>query len=200
MKDKRCHKCGKLGHFQAACPNNKVSVKINRGYTADQMLEGGFVAKANNLKPRPNLLFLETKINGQNVLCLVDTGATHFFMSPKLAKELGLPTGRADKPINVRFAKGEPHETKEIALTVNLKCGTLEFKENFTLCEMNEMDLILGDTFFETHTVDVRRKPVRLVICRNGKEMTLKLTIFSTDWRELSILVVLLTPCPFTEY
>jgi hypothetical protein len=97
-------------------------------------------------------------------------------MSPKLAKELGLPTGRAGKPINVRFAKGEPHETKEVVWNVNLKCGMLEFKENFTLCEMDEVDLILEDTFFETHTVDVRRKPVWLVVCCNGKEMTLKLT------------------------
>ena len=41
---------------------------------------------------------------------------------------------------------------------------------------MDEANLILGDTFFETHTVDVRRKLVRLVVCRNCKEMTLKLT------------------------
>jgi hypothetical protein len=176
MKDKRCHKCCKFGFFQAACPDNKVSVETNRGCTADQMLEGGFMAKASSLKPRPNLLYLEAKINDRNVSCLVDTGATHSFMSPKLAKELGLPTGRAGKPINVWFAKGKPHETKEVALNVNLKCGTLEFKNNFTLCEMDEVDFILGNIFFESHTVDVRRKPVRLVVCRNGKKMTLKLT------------------------
>ena len=113
--------------FKRRAPHNKVSVKTNRGCTADQMLEGGFVAKASSLKPRPSLLYLEAQINGRNVSCLVDTGATHSFMSPKLAKELGLPTGRAGKPINVRFAKGEPHETKEVALNVNLKCGTFEF-------------------------------------------------------------------------
>jgi hypothetical protein len=134
-------------------------------------------AQRSSLKPRPSLLYLEAEINGRNVSCLVDTRATHSFMSPKLAKELGLPTGRVGKPINVRFAKGEPHETKEVVLNVNLKCTTLEFKENFTLCKMDEVDLILGDTFFETHTVDVRRKPVRLIVCRNGKEMTLTRTL-----------------------
>ena len=119
VKDKRCDKCGKFGHYQAVCPDNKVSVKANRGCTADQMLEDCFVAKASSLKPKPSLLYLEAKINGQNVSCLVYTGATHTFMSPKLAKELGLPTGRAGKPINMRSAKGEPHETKEVELNVN---------------------------------------------------------------------------------
>lgn len=70
-------------------------------------------------------------------------------MSPKLARELGLPLQKASKPINVHFAKGKPHKTEEVALQVTLKCGTLEFVENFTLCEMDEVDLILGDTFFE---------------------------------------------------
>ena len=176
MKDKRCHKCGKIGHFIADCPNNKVSTKASHVCAADRMLEGGFVAKASSLKPRPSLLYLEAQINGKNVSCLVDTGATHSFMSPKLARELGLPTRRAGKPINVRFAKGEPHETKEVALHVNLKSGALEFVESFTLCEMDEVDLILGDTFFEAHTVDVRRKPMHLVVCCDGKEVTLQLT------------------------
>ena len=153
-----------------------MSTKASHVCVADRMLEGGFVAKASSLKPRPSLLYLEAQINGKNVSCLVDTGATHSFMSPKLARELGLPTWRAGKPINVRFAKGEPHETKEVALHVNLKSGALEFVESFTLCEMDEVDLILGNTFFEAHTVDVRRKPVRLVVCRDGKEVTLQLT------------------------
>ena len=176
MKDKRCHKCGKIRHFIADCPNNKVSTKASHICAANRMLEGGFVAKASSFKPRPSLLYLEAQINGKNVSCLVDTWATHSFMSPKLARELVLSTWRAGKPIKVQFAKGELHETKEVALRVNLKNGALEFVESFTLCEMDEVDLILGDTFFEAHTVDVRCKPVSLVVCRDGKEVTLQLT------------------------
>ena len=176
IKNKRCHKCGKIGHFIADCPDNKVSTKASYVCAIDRMLEGGFVAKASSLKPKPSLLYQKAQINGKNVSCLVDTGATHSFMSPKLARELGLPTQRMGKPINVRFAKDKPYEIKEVALHVNLKRGALEFVESFTLCEMDEVDFILGNTFFEAHTVDVTRKLVRLMVCCDGKEVTLQLT------------------------
>ena len=42
---------------------------------------------------------------------------------------------------------------------------------------MDELDLILEDTFFEAHIVlDVRRKLVPLVVCQDGKEVILRLT------------------------
>jgi hypothetical protein len=82
---------------------------------------------------------------------------------------------KASKPINVRFAKGDPHKTKEVALGVTVECEKLEFWESFTLYKMNEVNLILGDTFFEAHTLDVKRKLLWLVVCHDGKEVTLKL-------------------------
>jgi hypothetical protein len=33
---------------------------------------------------------------------------------------------------------------------------------DFTLCKIDKVHLIVEDTFFETHMVDVRRKPARL--------------------------------------
>ena len=135
-----------------------MSTKASHVCTAYRMLEGGFVAKASSFKPRPSLLYLKAQINGKIASCFVDTRAMHSFMSPKLARELSLPTCRVGKSIKVRIAKDELYETKEVALHVNLKSGALEFVESFALCEMDEVDLILGDTFFEAHIVDVRCK------------------------------------------
>ena len=120
------------------------------------MLEGGFLAKVNGFKPRPSLLYLEAKISGRDLSCLIDIGAMQSFMNSKLAKKLDLRVQKASKPINVCFAKDEPHKTKEVALDVTLECKKLEIKETFTFCKMNEIDLILSDTFFEAHIVDVR--------------------------------------------
>ena len=103
MKDQRCHNYRKFDHFHAVCRDNKVSSKENHVCDTDQMLEGGFVPKASSLRPRPSLLYLEAQINRRNVSYLVDTRATHFFVSPKLSKVLSLPTHGAGKPINVRL-------------------------------------------------------------------------------------------------
>ena len=43
-----------------------------------------------------------------------------------------------------------------MALHMTLKSWALEFVESFTRCEMDEIDLMLGDMFFEAHIIDVR--------------------------------------------
>jgi predicted aspartyl protease len=67
------------------------------------------VVKASGLKPKPSLLYPEARIIGRNLSCLVDTGAMQSFMNPNLDNELDLQVQKESKPINVRFAKGEPH-------------------------------------------------------------------------------------------
>ena len=53
------------------------------------MLDGGLVAKASSLKPRPSLLYLEAQVSGRNV-SLVDKEATHSFKSLNLTRKLRL--------------------------------------------------------------------------------------------------------------
>ena len=44
------------------------------------------------------LMFLQGRINDQHVSMLVDTGASHSFMSPQMVKSLGLFPMRVDNP------------------------------------------------------------------------------------------------------
>ena len=53
------------------------------------------------------------------------------------------------------------------------------FVKDFTLSETNEVHVIVKVTFFETHMVDVRRKPMCLrcvMMCHDGKDLNFKLT------------------------
>ena len=47
---------------------------------------------------------------------------------------------------------------------------------NFTVCEMDGIDLILGNTFFDAYGVDIRRRPLRVVANPEGKEIELVFT------------------------
>ena len=57
-------------------------------------------------------------------------------------------------------------------LDVILECEKLEFRESFILCELDEINLIFGEAFFEAHTVDVKQKLAMLVVCCDGEEVT----------------------------
>jgi hypothetical protein len=76
----------------------------------------------------------------------------------------------------VRFRKGKPHQTCLVATRVEVKCQNFTFVENFTVCEMDWIDLILCNTLFDTYGVDIRRRPLRVVANPEGKEIELEFT------------------------
>ena len=75
---------------------------------------------------------------------LVDTGASHSFMSPQMVKSLGLFPMKVDNPIQVRFTKGEPQVAGRVVENVPIECGTWKREESFTICEMDDIDVIFG--------------------------------------------------------
>lgn len=81
-----------------------------------------------------------------------------------------------DKSINVLFAKGKLYETKEVALHVTFKCGRVfHFVENFIICKINDVNLILGTShFYLDSRCEVQTSA--LLVCYDGKDASLKLT------------------------
>ncbi len=135
------------------------------------------MAKASKPKLNPRLLFLKGSIHDHDVSFLLDTSATHSFVSLRLAMELGLQLKESSKPIKVQFAKSKPHNTSKVATNVKVKCGKFSFVEDFTVCEMDGIDLILGNTFLDTYAIDIRRRPSLKVVANvDGSEVELAIT------------------------
>ena len=172
-----CYNCGEKGHISRGCTKPKVSAQGMRSHIEEHVLQGGFLAKANKPKLTPRLLFLKGSICKHDVALLLDTGATHSFISPRLAMELGLQLKESSKPIKVQFAKGKPHKTSKVATNVEVKCGKFTFVEDFTVCEMDGIDLILGNTFLDTYGIDIRRRPSLKVVANvDGEDLELEIT------------------------
>ena len=126
-KDKdACFGCGEKGHMKKDCP--KVVSASTPSKRLKPLLGGGFVAKASLRilceNPGSGIMFLQGRINDQHVSMLVDTGASHSFMSPQMVKSLRLFPMRVNNPIEVRFAKGKPQVAGRVVGNVPIKCGT----------------------------------------------------------------------------
>ena len=101
---------------------------------------------------------------------MVDIGASHSFMSPQMVKSLGLFAMKVDYPIEVRFAKGEPQVVGQVVGNVPIECGTWKGEESFTICEMDDIDVVLGLMFLEAYNRMFKCKKRKLVVQSNDKE------------------------------
>ena len=91
-----------------------------------------------------SLRFMDLMVHGKTIQALVDTGATHNFMMTWLAKEVGLmifPSNVEVKAVNSRAkVVGLAHE---VPVQIKDWKGQLDF----TVMEMNNFDMILGQDF-----------------------------------------------------
>jgi len=78
---------------------------------------------------------------------------------------------------------GKSYPTSQVATNVEVKCGNFTFVEHFIMCKMDGINLFLGNTFFETYRVNIKRLST-LKVATNVEIGELKLVI--TKWLTLS--------------
>ncbi len=72
-------------------------------------------------------------------------------------------------PIMMQLAQGMVKPSFNVMLGVELFCNGIPFLENFTLCDVNNFDVILRNTFLDTYKVYIFHNEGRLkVLAKNG--------------------------------
>jgi hypothetical protein len=133
------------------------------------ILQGGLVAKIGAHESKAsNLLKLNCKINDKIVGCLLDPGMTNSFMIPQVAEQLGVKIELVVDPIIVQLAQGIVRPSLSVVLRVELFCERVRFFENFTLCDLNNFDVIPGNTFLDAYKVDILCSEGKLKVCANS--------------------------------
>ncbi|KAK3041940.1 hypothetical protein RJ639_002248 [Escallonia herrerae] len=117
-------------------------------------------------KKRWGLLYAMEDVAGKTQEALVDTGATHNFMSPRVAEWLGL------KPTKDRSwftaVNAEERPMKGVIKSINMRTGGWTWKADFNIIDMDELGVVLKIDFMEKSSATLN--PYCGVMMMVGKE------------------------------
>jgi hypothetical protein len=106
---------------------------------------------------------LKGKIAKREVLCLLDIGVSHNFITRESAERMELHLEEFKAPIEVHFANGVPHPTTSQGKEVPLQLRNWKGKVDLLVSTLGGMDYILGlefitqnNVFIEGHNILVK--------------------------------------------
>ncbi len=139
-----CFNYNEVGHYSKDYPRSKAG---NGGSKV-------IALNANLAQLECNrLIFLKGKIAKRDVLCLLDTGASHNFITRKNVERMELQLEEFKAPIKVHFADGVPHPTMLQAKEMPLQLGNWSGKVYLLVCTLGGMDCILVMEFITQNNV-----------------------------------------------
>ncbi|XP_060172138.1 uncharacterized protein LOC132603213 [Lycium barbarum] len=159
VEKKGCYLCGGPHNFKN-CPDLKsLSAMVHERNEQTQTQSTGIaqlgtirlcgaVAKQDSQTNDNKNQYVDLTINNKPARALVDTGATHNFVTEAAAKRLELKLA----PINalVKTVNAKPENARGVVSGVSVKLGDWKGMTNFTATTMDIFDIVLGQEFF-TH-------------------------------------------------
>ena len=144
-------------HWVRDCPKRKTlnAIMSQHEESQDGEYEAGMgslrqlgALKSNNApstSTKKGLMFVNASINGKAVRAMLDTGATHNFVSIDEAKKLGLKATSGGGTIKASPAK----PIAGIAKAVPVCLGAWSGKLDFSIVPMDDFQVVLGMEFFD---------------------------------------------------
>ncbi|KAK8640681.1 hypothetical protein V6N13_008433 [Hibiscus sabdariffa] len=146
-------------HWARQCPQRQALSSLLARYQEENDVDGcqegahiGSLQLLNGIQSTPKietkgLLFADVAINGKATRAMVDTGASHNFISPEEATRLGVKVTGGKGSIKAVNSATKP--IHGIAQKVKTDIGTWSDHLNFSIVPMDDYKLILGIEFLD---------------------------------------------------
>ncbi|CAL8990740.1 unnamed protein product [Prunus brigantina] len=151
-----CYLCDGA-HMMQDCPQKKALNAMNqeKEEEADREARMGAIhrfnaAQAKVAQPQvqaKGVMFVEAMVNDKTTRCLVDTGASHNFMSMQEAKRLGCRVSKEAGSMKTVNSTAKPIDG--VARGVELHIATWKGVADFSVIPMDDYDVVLGMKFMD---------------------------------------------------
>ncbi|XP_050915642.1 uncharacterized protein LOC127130717 [Lathyrus oleraceus] len=151
--EKNCYKCGKIGHLIADCKGNVMNFyncgeqrNINTNFQKPKKVQSeGKVFALSGIKTASadRLIQVTRFINDIPLISIIDTGATHAFISLECAKILNLKLSSMVGSMVIDTPSNDSLNTSLVCLKYPLNIYGKSFAMNLVCLQLIQLDVIL---------------------------------------------------------
>ncbi|RVW34437.1 RNA-directed DNA polymerase-like [Vitis vinifera] len=142
-------------HWARDCPKRKALNAMIEEKEQEGDAKMGSLQLLNALKAKPmpkmpqskGLMYVEALVNGKATKALVDTGATHNFVSEDEARRLELQASKEGGWLKAVNSAAKP--SHGVARGVTMHIGSWEGRVDFTVAPMDDFKMVLGMDFLQ---------------------------------------------------
>jgi hypothetical protein len=99
------------------------------------------------------MIEVEGKINDQPISILIDSGASHSYLDPKMVEKFQLPISKLGKPWLVQLAIGEKRKINEMVKECPMEMNRLCTKDDLNIIPLGLYDCLIGMDWLDKHHV-----------------------------------------------
>jgi hypothetical protein len=188
----QCWGC-KVDHLYKYFPHRKDRVKTMHNVQEATIVEdmGRIYASLDDqrAKYQSNMIEVEGKIINQPVSILIDSGASHYYIDPKIVYRLHLEKSNLGKLSLVKLATGTKRITHDMVRGCSISLNGVNKNDDLNIIPLGYYDILIGMDWMDKHHVvlDCHRKTFTC-LDGDGKQRTVKGVPRPISIREISSL------------
>jgi hypothetical protein len=99
------------------------------------------------------MIEVEGMINNQTIAILIDSGASHSYIDPKMVESFHLPRSKHGKYWLVQLDTGAKRKVNEMVKSCLMEMNGLNTREDFNIFPLGSYDFLIGMDWLDQHHV-----------------------------------------------